>query len=57
MLGYGSFYNHSSDPSAEYIEEVEDTLTFKALREIPAGEEITIDYGSQWWEDRELEPE
>ncbi len=56
MLGYGSLYNHSAEPNAEYSEHAEDALAFTALRDIPAGAEITIDYGDDWWETRELEP-
>ena len=56
MLGYGSLYNHSYAPSAEYQQHTEKTLAFVALRDIAKGEEITIDYGEDWWETRELEP-
>ena len=56
MLGYGSLYNHSGEPSAEYVQHEDDSLAFMALRDIAEGEEITIDYGSEWWETRELEP-
>ena len=56
MLGYGSLYNHSGEPCAEYQQYEEDSLAFVALRDIAKGEEITIDYGEEWWETRELEP-
>lgn len=56
MLGYGSLYNHSFDPCAEYQQHTDDSLAFVALRDIAAGEEITIDYGEEWWETRGLEP-
>lgn len=56
MLGYGSLYNHSAEPCAEYQQYEEDSLAFVALRDIAAGEEITIDYGEDWWETRGLEP-
>jgi hypothetical protein len=56
MLGYGSLYNHSYEPSAEYVQHTDYSLEFVATRDIPAGEEITIDYGKEWWESRELEP-
>ncbi len=56
MLGYGSLYNHSSDPSAEYAILDANTYEFTALREIEAGEEITISYGDDWWSTRGLEP-
>ena len=42
-LGYGSLYNHSYEPNARYIHGSL-TLTYRALREIAKGEEITINY-------------
>jgi uncharacterized protein len=42
-LGYGSLYNHSSDPNAEF-KEVEGSMVFSSLKGILRGEEITIDY-------------
>jgi hypothetical protein len=44
-LGYGSLYNHSSKPSADYEMDYEmATLEIIALRDIQPGEEITINY-------------
>jgi SET domain-containing protein len=43
-LGYGSIYNHSYQPNARYRREPPDVLEFVALRDIPAGEEILINY-------------
>jgi hypothetical protein len=48
MLGYGGLYNHSDDPNAAYWVEAEDAYSFVALRDIEAGEEITISYGEEW---------
>jgi len=46
LLGFGSLYNHSSKPNADYIKRIADgVMVFKALKTIKAGEEITIDYG------------
>ena len=42
-LGYGSLYNHSYEPNARYIHG-EKQLTYRALRDIEEGEEITINY-------------
>ncbi|MBI1830341.1 MAG: SET domain-containing protein-lysine N-methyltransferase [Planctomycetes bacterium] len=42
-LGYGSLYNHSFKPNARYLHG-KATLTYRALRDIAAGEEITINY-------------
>jgi len=44
-LGYGSLYNHSYLPNAEYAKSWEDRLIrFIALRDIALGEEITVNY-------------
>lgn len=44
-LGYGSLYNHSYTPNAVYeVKEGEMVVQFLALRDIKAGEEITINY-------------
>jgi hypothetical protein len=56
-LGYGSLYNHSSDPNVDYHQPAADRLCFVALRDVQAGEELTIDYGDEWWSERGLEPE
>lgn len=43
-LGYGALYNHSYSPNAEYLDRAPKTKVYRALREIDAGEEITINY-------------
>ncbi|MCB0562304.1 MAG: SET domain-containing protein-lysine N-methyltransferase [Lewinellaceae bacterium] len=44
-LGYGSLYNHSFEPNSEYRADLTGlTLDFYALRDIAAGEEITVNY-------------
>lgn len=44
-LGYGSLYNHSSAANADYEMDLElETIDIIALRDIAAGEEITINY-------------
>lgn len=46
-LGYGSLYNHSSEPNAEYLLQHEDmSIKISCINPIKAGEEITIDYQS-----------
>jgi SET domain-containing protein len=45
-LGYGSLYNHSFRPNSQYLMEDDDTQVYVALRDIEAGEEITINYNS-----------
>lgn len=45
VMGLGSFYNHSYAPNARYVRHRERlTMAFVALRDIAAGEEITINY-------------
>src|SRR5690348_13283481 len=44
-LGFGSIYNHSSQPNAIYKEQYEDqTIEFWTLKEIKKDEEITVNY-------------
>ena len=44
-LGYGSLYNHSSTPNAFFEPDYQRQLIlFKAAIEIPAGQEILVDY-------------
>lgn len=45
LLGNGSLYNHSFQPNAEYRPDFSgQTMSFYALRDIAAGEEITVNY-------------
>ena len=45
VLGYGSIYNHSYRPNADFNPVLEDNaMEFVALRDIERGEEITINY-------------
>jgi uncharacterized protein len=43
-LGYGSIYNHSFEPNARYYDGSNETKDFVAIRDIKAGEEITVNY-------------
>lgn len=45
-LGYGSLYNHSYNPNAYYEMSLPDCLSIYARRDIPTGEEITINYNA-----------
>ena len=45
-LGYGSIYNHSYTPNAIYSDR-DLTITYHALRDIAAGEEITVNYNGK----------
>lgn len=44
-LGYGSLYNHSETPNAEFIFDYEnECIDFEAIKKIESGEEILINY-------------
>lgn len=44
-MGFGSLYNHSYDPAAVYKKHIdENEVEFIALRDIAAGDEVTINY-------------
>jgi hypothetical protein len=57
VLGYGMLYNHSAEANTEYVEDGPATIAFVTLRDVEAGEELTIDYGSDWWGTRSLTPD
>lgn len=47
-LGYGSLYNHSYHPNARYLLDFEQmTIDIYAIRDIEAGEEITVNYNGE----------
>lgn len=47
--GYLSLYNHSYKSNAEYCMDYETgTMSITSVREIQAGEEITINYNGDW---------
>ncbi len=49
-LGFSSLLNHSYTPNADFHRHIEElTLDIVALRDIEAGEEITIDYQMTLW--------
>jgi hypothetical protein len=57
LLGYGMLYNHSYEANCEYIQDGPRVITFVTTRDVEAGEELTIDYGEEWWSTRNLEPD
>jgi hypothetical protein len=57
LLGYGMLYNHSDEPNCEYVQEEPRVITFVATRPVEPGDELTIDYGEEWWSTRNREPD
>ena len=48
-LGWVPLYNHSYSSSCEYYMDYENTTIFvQAIRDIAAGEELTINYNGTW---------
>jgi hypothetical protein len=56
VLGYGMLYNHSARPNLYHRTAGRLTIEFVALRDIAAGEELTHDYGPDYWADRTIRP-
>lgn len=60
-LGYASLYNHSYEPNAKYIKDVENSLLrFVAIKDIKQDEEILVNYNGHpddktklWFEARQ----
>ncbi|NNE95554.1 MAG: SET domain-containing protein-lysine N-methyltransferase [Acidimicrobiales bacterium] len=52
-LGSVSFLNHDEDPNADFDLDADQlVITLVAERDIAAGEEITIHYGTEpWWDE------
>ena len=60
-LGLGSMFNHSTrDQNVGWVRDTEtDVIVYTALRDIKAGEELCISYGSArlWFEDADAQAE
>lgn len=57
FFGYGSIYNHSEDPNADYFINLTRRVSrFVAQRTIEKGEEILISYGDHWFKERGYKP-
>lgn len=53
VLGYGSLYTHSETPNITFAYNSKNRqMYFIAARTISAGEELTIDYGKDYWNER-----
>ena len=54
-LGWVPIYNHSYSSSCEYFMNYEeDTISIKTMREIAAGEELTINYNGDWNDEQKV---
>jgi SET domain-containing protein len=57
IQGYGSMYNHHASNNLDYFyEESDDMFEYIALRDIKKGEELTVNYGDMYWENRSEDP-
>ena len=53
VLGYGSLYKHSDEPNVQYgYNKSNKQMYFLAGRPIKAQEELTINYGKDYWTER-----
>lgn len=54
-LGMASLYNHSYKSNCEYVMDfVKEIIQVKTVREIKAGEELTINYNGDWNNAKEI---
>ena len=56
VLGYAMLYNHSDDPNLFHRSAGRMLIEFVALRDIEPDEELTHDYGPEYWADRNRTP-
>ena len=48
VLGYGSLYNHSFNPNADWKQNFKtQSMVYRAVRPIKKGEEITVNYNGE----------
>ena len=53
VLGYGSLYGHNENPNVTFAYNSKNRqMYFIAARTIQAGEELTINYGKDYWDER-----
>jgi len=56
FTGFGSIYNHSNDPNADYkLNLKRKVATITAAETIQKSEEIFVSYGKYWFKDRGYE--
>ena len=57
LTGFGSIYNHSDEPNADYSLNLKKRIgTIRAERTIRKGEEIFVSYGEEWFKSRGIKP-
>jgi hypothetical protein len=56
VLGYGMLYNHSAEPNLFHRSAGRLLIEFVALHDIGVGDELTHDYGPEYWTDRRRRP-
>lgn len=57
VLGWGSLFNHSYNHNTEYWHDTErDLIVFHTIKNVPAGHQLFVNYGKEWWESRALKP-
>ena len=49
--------NHSYEPNCEYVQEEPRVITFVTIKPVKPGDELTIDYGEEWWSTRNRKPD
>ena len=55
-LGWTMLYNHSDKNSCEFSMNIHDgLLAIVSLRDILAGEQLTVNYGPNWFSSRQIE--
>lgn len=56
-LGCGSIFNHADEHNTEYWHDTErDLIIFYTIKDVSAGEQLFINYGTDWWQTRERTP-
>lgn len=53
VFGYGMLYAHSRTPNMDFIEGAT-SMTYYAIRDIAAGDELCFDYGPDYWGDGDV---
>jgi uncharacterized protein len=58
VLGWGSLFNHSFEHNTEYWHDTDrDLIVFHTIKAVPAGTQLFVNYGKEWWSSREVTPE